>query len=122
MDGQSPGYPFLSFSAPLKTNTHNPPTSISRLSFAARGIHLQRPAMAKVLARVARRPYLASMQGEFRVFHSFAEGERADRAYYRSLTPSQRLDLLLELIQQWHADETAKGFERVYRVVKLHEG
>jgi hypothetical protein len=61
------------------------------------------------------------MRGDFRVFHSFAESERADRAYYRSLTPSQRLDLLLELIQQWQGDETAKGFERVYRVVELHE-
>ena len=62
------------------------------------------------------------MKGEFRIFRSFAESERAERAYYQSLTPSQRLELLLELIQQWHGDETAKGFERVYRVVKLHEG
>ena len=61
------------------------------------------------------------MKGEFRIFRSFAESERADRVYYRSLTPSQRLELLLELIQQWHDNETAKGFERVYRAVKLHE-
>ncbi len=64
---------------------------------------------------------LGSVQGEFRVFNSFAESEKADRAYYRSLSPSQRLELLLELIQQWDSGETAKGFERVYRVVKLHE-
>ncbi len=71
---------------------------------------------------LAGRAILDRMQGEFRIFHSFAESERADRAYYRSLTPSQRLELLLELIQQWQGDETAKGFERVYRVAKLHEG
>ena len=65
---------------------------------------------------------LGGVKSEFQVFHSFAESERADRAYYRSLTPSERLDLLLELINRWDHDEAAKGFERVYRIVKLHKG
>lgn len=54
-----------------------------------------------------------------RVFHSFEESDQADREYYQSLTPQQRLDLLLELIQQAQNGETK--FERVCRIVKLHD-
>ncbi len=55
-----------------------------------------------------------------RKFGSFAEAEKADREYYRSLTGQQRLDILLELIAsvQDTEDEAAKGFERVYRIIK----
>ena len=61
------------------------------------------------------------MEKEFAVFHSFVDAERADRAYYRSLKPSARMDILLDLISRWQDDEATKGFERVYRVAKLHE-
>ena len=61
------------------------------------------------------------MEKTLRVFRSHQESEKADKEYYRSLTPQQRLDILLEIIAQGQGDETAKGFERVYRVVKLHE-
>lgn len=55
-----------------------------------------------------------------RKFGSFAEAEKADREYYRSLTGQQRLDILLELLAsaQDTQDEAAKGFERVYRIIK----
>ena len=56
-----------------------------------------------------------------RKFSSFAESDRADREYYRSLTPEQRLDILLELVARAQTDEAEQGFARVYRVVKLHE-
>jgi len=54
-------------------------------------------------------------------FHSFEEAEEADCRYYRQLTPKQRLDLLLEMIARHHEgdDASSKGFERVYRIVKL---
>jgi hypothetical protein len=61
------------------------------------------------------------VEKEFAVFHSFADAERADRAYYQSLTPSERMNILLELISRWQGDEATKGFERVYRIAKLHE-
>ncbi len=56
-----------------------------------------------------------------RKFLSFAEAEQAEREYYRSLTPQQRLDLMLEIIRQGAPDEAFERFERVCRVVKLHE-
>jgi len=64
------------------------------------------------------------MKKTIRVFHSFAEAEQADREYYRSLTPEQRLDILLDLdAQRWDSpDEAAKGFERVYRITQLGGG
>jgi hypothetical protein len=51
---------------------------------------------------------------QVRVFRSFQEDEDADRAFYRSLTPEQRLDILLQLIAQ-HGER----LERVYKIVKF---
>jgi hypothetical protein len=53
-------------------------------------------------------------------FRSFAEEEQAERKYYRSLTPNQRLAIAFAL-QQSQMDETTARLERVYRIVKLHE-
>lgn len=54
-------------------------------------------------------------------FSSHQEAEQADREYYRSLTPQQRLDILLELIESSRKEDDAASerFERVYRIVKL---
>ena len=57
------------------------------------------------------------------VFHSHAEAEAADRAYYASLRPEERLNLLLEIIAQYRESlgEAAERFERVHRVVELSQ-
>ncbi len=63
-----------------------------------------------------------NMKKAFSVYTSFEESERADRDYYRSLTPEQRLDILLELVDRWRQglpNESANRLERVYRVVEL---
>jgi hypothetical protein len=54
-------------------------------------------------------------------FSSHHEAERATLEYYRSLTPEQRLDILLELIEasRKEGDAASERFERVYRIVKL---
>jgi hypothetical protein len=61
------------------------------------------------------------VEREYRIFSSFQESDRADREYYRSLSPAERMDILLELVKQWQGNEAAEGFERVYRIVKLRE-
>ena len=63
------------------------------------------------------------MEKLLKVFNSFEEAEQADDAYYASLTPQQRVDLLLDLIAAHRESlgETASRFERVYRVVELSE-
>jgi hypothetical protein len=54
-----------------------------------------------------------------RKFDSHAEALAADRAYYKSLTPEQRMDILLDLINaQRSSDETSQRLARVCRVVK----
>lgn len=61
------------------------------------------------------------MQKVVRVFNSHAEAEKADREFYRSLTSRERLDILLTLIarhQKAGQNETRRGLERVYRVIK----
>ena len=54
------------------------------------------------------------------VHKSFAAAAAADKAYYKSLTPAERIRLLLELRNQYHpySNEAAAGFKRVYRIVK----
>jgi hypothetical protein len=54
-------------------------------------------------------------------FNSFVESERADREYYRSLTPQQRLDILLDLMAKAYPEAVSQPLERVYRIVKLHK-
>jgi len=65
--------------------------------------------------------YLRMMDKAVRVFGTHADADRADRAYYASLTPAERLDILLQLVATYQEslDESAKGFERVHRVVEL---
>ena len=48
-------------------------------------------------------------------FRSFEEAEKADRDFYRKLTPQERLDILLEVLT--HAPE--QRLERVVRIAKL---
>ena len=53
-------------------------------------------------------------------FASFKEADQAEIAYYRSLTPLQRVDLLLELVAQGQPrDEAERRLKRVYRIVEL---
>ena len=54
-------------------------------------------------------------------FSNFAESNKTNRRYYLSLTPAERLDILLDLISTYrdNQNENAKGFERVYRIIKL---
>jgi hypothetical protein len=47
------------------------------------------------------------------IHRSHKEAEEADNAYYRSLTPDQRLDILLELTKP---DETQPRLERVVKI------
>jgi methylmalonyl-CoA mutase N-terminal domain/subunit len=56
-----------------------------------------------------------------RKFATFAEAEEADRAYYRSLTPTERLSMMIDLIYPEGGDAASAGFERVYQIVKLGE-
>ena len=61
------------------------------------------------------------MEKRIQVFHSFADAERADKEYYRSLSPDERMKILLALIDQWRdikSDEPTEGFKRVYRITK----
>ncbi len=53
-------------------------------------------------------------------YRTFQEAAKADLLFYRSLSGQQRLDLLLDLIQQGQSPhEATKGFKRVYRIIKL---
>ena len=57
---------------------------------------------------------------KFQVFSSFAEAEEADRQFYRSLTPDQRLAYLILIRDQYrpYSDELTEGFKRVYKIIK----
>ena len=56
-------------------------------------------------------------------FKSHAEAERADREYYRSLTPEERVQIAVELMERskMFYDDPPQGLERVCRIIKLSE-
>jgi hypothetical protein len=61
------------------------------------------------------------MQKIKRVFKSIAEAEKADKEFYKSLSGTQRLEILLTLIDQKQPDnpnEARSRLKRVYRVTK----
>jgi hypothetical protein len=53
-----------------------------------------------------------------RLFATAEEAEEAEREFYRSLTPQQRLDLTLELCARRYHAEYAQGLARVYRFIE----
>lgn len=61
------------------------------------------------------------MDKPIQIFDSFADAERAEEEYYKSLSPEQRLDLLLEIIAGYRGskNETTRRFERVSRIIEL---
>lgn len=63
------------------------------------------------------------MEKVLKVFSSFEEAERADDEYYASLSPQERVDILLDMIAAYRESlgETGQRLERVYRVVELSE-
>jgi len=62
-----------------------------------------------------------AMERKVAKFSSHQKADEATLRYYRSLTPQQRVDILLELIEssQKEGDGAAQRFERVYRITKL---
>jgi len=54
-------------------------------------------------------------------FASHDEAEQATLAYYRQLTPAQRIEILLEPIEAANAqtDAASQGLARVYRITRL---
>jgi len=57
---------------------------------------------------------------KFAVFSSFEEADAADKEYYRSLSPAQRIEILLTLRDLYspYDDELTKGFKRVCRIIE----
>jgi hypothetical protein len=57
-------------------------------------------------------------------FDSFADADCADDDFYAGLTPAERIDILLSVIEHYRSclGEAAERFERVYRVAELSQG
>jgi hypothetical protein len=54
-----------------------------------------------------------------RVFRSLEEADEADLRVYASLSPEERLKILIELRDRRHPDAAEQGLARVCRVVEL---
>ena len=57
-------------------------------------------------------------------FRTHQEAEEATRAYYRRLTPAQRLEILFQLRAFAHKEDDASSqrLARVYRIAQLQRG
>ena len=60
------------------------------------------------------------MEKVVRKFISFEEAEKADREYYKSLTPAQRVAMALELRRMWVGTEH-EHTERLERVLTVSQ-
>jgi hypothetical protein len=58
------------------------------------------------------------MEKVVRIFHSFAEADRAEREADRNMTPEQRIAVVLRLRCWAYPDATEQRLARVYRVVQ----
>jgi hypothetical protein len=61
------------------------------------------------------------MEKTVTIHRSFEEADRAEKEYYRTLTPSQRLDILLELNKRWPTNPNAEPDQRLARVYRITE-
>lgn len=64
------------------------------------------------------------MERVAQIFRSFKDADRADEDYYASLSPQERLDIQLALIERYRSSlgQAAKRFERVHRVIERSQG
>jgi predicted Fe-S protein YdhL (DUF1289 family) len=58
------------------------------------------------------------------IARSFTEAEERDIQQYKSMTPEERLDILQRLREEYYIfkNESRKGFQRVYRIIKQKQG
>lgn len=63
------------------------------------------------------------MEKVIQKFESHAEADRANRRYYHSLEPQERLEILLELVARYRESlgEAGREFQRVHRITTLAE-
>ena len=64
---------------------------------------------------------VCGLERKVEIFKSLDEAKDADKKYYQSLTPAQRIDILLRLREQYrpYGDELSQKFVRVCRIRKL---
>ena len=63
------------------------------------------------------------MERKVQIYKSFAEAKEADKKYYHSLTPAQRIGIMLRLRNQYrpYGDDRTENFVRVLSIVKLSD-
>ena len=58
------------------------------------------------------------MEKKIRIFSSFEEADEADARAHASMTPEERLRLVIELRDRRHPDAANQGLARVCRIIK----
>ena len=63
------------------------------------------------------------MERKIEIYKSSPEAKEADKKYYHSLTPAQRIDIVLRLRNQYrpYGGERTENFVRVLSIVKLSD-
>jgi hypothetical protein len=62
------------------------------------------------------------MEKVIQIFQNFAEAEAADVHEDLSMTPEQRIELVLQLQDRMYPGAAQQGFARVYRITELEQG
>jgi len=63
------------------------------------------------------------MEKKWERFESFADAQKAEDAYYSSLSPNERVEILLDLVARYGEmyGGSTERFERVFRVAHIKE-
>lgn len=68
--------------------------------------------------------YTDHVERVVQVFSSFEEADQADLDFYASLSPKERVDMLLDLVNRYRESlgEAASRLERIHRVTEFPPG
>ena len=59
------------------------------------------------------------MEKVVRIFSSFQEADEFDARFYASLSPEERIQIVIELRDRRHPDAAKQGLARVCRITEL---
>lgn len=61
------------------------------------------------------------MEKTVRIFGSLEEADQSDASWYMTISPEERLKILIELRDRHHPDAAEQGLARVSRIIQLEQ-
>ena len=66
-------------------------------------------------------PYNLSLEKTVRIFSNFKDADEADAREHMAMSPTERIQLVIELRDRRHPDAAKQGLARVCRIIKREQ-